>query len=267
MQCHQALQQRAVLRSQHSRLLQKIAACNVEVEESMMTSERLNSCLSELEEAMRRQKDAYEKAVESRNVTGVQLIDRGHISILVACVLLSAEPDMEELLAKEKELQQRLNAQKVKLLDLQPRIEELDEANKTHAASPIYVLYVDLCIAVSICISFRAAQARSKTNTIHRHLDARMPTCIHINTSTGAHSTNEQTHLDGDDLYSKTESGREVAFELIETLGTLQQRLGEISKKERCLRAETIMYKVTKACAVLLLDNAAPANPDAGGAD
>ncbi|OEH79680.1 hypothetical protein cyc_06864 [Cyclospora cayetanensis] len=260
IQCHQALQQRAVLRSQHSRLLQKIAACNVEVEESMMTSERLNSCLSELEEAMRRQKDAYEKAVESRNVTGVQLIDRNDELCLMwersnameyaerrsllatqeaesevmqlrarakelkqqlqiqqkRCRAVPelaeevaslkdelakeksstkrlrlelenphgsrpwrevgrAEPDMEELLAKEKELQQRLNAQKVKLLDLQPRIEELDEANK--------------------------------------------------------------------DLYSKTESGREVAFELIETLGTLQQRLGEISKKERCLRAETIMYK------------------------
>ena len=42
----------------------------------MLTSERLNCCLSDLEESMRRQKDAYARAVESRNVTGVHLIDR-----------------------------------------------------------------------------------------------------------------------------------------------------------------------------------------------
>ncbi|KAL8455072.1 hypothetical protein Emag_001097 [Eimeria magna] len=204
LQCLKALQQRAVLRNQHSRLLQKIAKCNEEVEQSMLTSERLNCCLSEMEETMKRQKDAYERA--NRVILSLLLLQRaasaaaaaelrelsrlksmaGELKHQLQQQQKRPEPPMEDLQAKEKELQKQLRLKQSQLIDLELQLEELD----AHAA-------------VAAAVAAAAAA----------------------------------------ELQKQVSPDRELAFELLQRLGSLRQRLEDIRRKRRCLSSEATMYK------------------------
>ncbi|KAL8431602.1 hypothetical protein ACSSS7_005196 [Eimeria intestinalis] len=265
----------------------------------MLTSERLNCCLSEMEETMRRQKDAYERAVESRNVTGVYLVDRSSSSsshssnrsstfVRFSCVFSelaerrglqatqeaevelsrlksragqlehqlqlqqkrcrelpqlaeektrmvvaagerqegevyceSTAPPIEDLQAREKELQKQLRAKQSHLIDLELQIEELDALNGRQRVQR--GVYVDMNEAGpswsdSICV---------QTFLLLLLLLLMLLLCVSVS----------------EELQKQVSPDRELAVELLQRLGSLRQRLEEIRRKKRCLSSEAIMYK------------------------
>lgn len=49
--------------------------------------------------------------------------------------------------------------------------------------------------------------------------------------------------LGSEDLYKKTQPNRGMAAEVLQRLGALQQRMGEMCRRQRSLASETHMYK------------------------
>lgn len=72
----QAMNQRDALRQDLNRLLSEYRAKQSTVEQQIQEIDKLNVVINNLEKDMLQLKTKYEKAVEDRNVTGVQLIDR-----------------------------------------------------------------------------------------------------------------------------------------------------------------------------------------------
>eukprot|EP00606_Chrysophyceae_sp_TOSAG23-5_P000247 GSChrysophyteH2.ASY1.ANO1.465.1 assembled CDS len=73
---HQAQNHRNTLRQDMNRLLSEYRAKQGQVEQQIMEIDKLNVVINNLEKDMLDLKGKYEKSVEERNITGVQLIDR-----------------------------------------------------------------------------------------------------------------------------------------------------------------------------------------------
>ncbi|PFH36439.1 hypothetical protein BESB_046310 [Besnoitia besnoiti] len=76
LQTQKEVEQRCWLRLEQSRLIQKVKEESRLMEENVIEIDRLNNVINTIEKEMLETKRAYQTAVESRNFTGVQLIDR-----------------------------------------------------------------------------------------------------------------------------------------------------------------------------------------------
>lgn len=90
-----------------------------DVEQQIVRIDRLNSVISNLEKAMLQLKKQYEKAVEDRNHTGIQLIDRND----ELCILYEKSNVHEDTMRKGNE---SLAALDVKIRELQVRERDLE---------------------------------------------------------------------------------------------------------------------------------------------
>lgn len=100
----QAQHQRDALRQDMNRLLSDYRAKQGTVEQQIQEIDKLNIVISALEREMLEIKGKYEKAVEERNITGVQLIDRND----ELCILYERCNQQQEALKKgEVHLQEK----------------------------------------------------------------------------------------------------------------------------------------------------------------
>ncbi|PHJ17293.1 flagellar associated protein [Cystoisospora suis] len=76
LQTQKEVEQRGWLRLEQSRLIQKVKAESQRMEENIIEIDRLNSVINILEKEMLDIKRSYQTAIESRNLTGIQLLDR-----------------------------------------------------------------------------------------------------------------------------------------------------------------------------------------------
>ncbi|KAL8274220.1 hypothetical protein Esti_001809 [Eimeria stiedai] len=260
LQCLKALQQRAVLRNQHSRLLQKIAKCNEEVEQSMLTSERLNCCLSEMEETMRTQKDAYERAVESRNLTGVHLVDRNDELCLMwersnalGKPTLLGKPErgclgqeLSRLKTRVGELKHQLQQQQKRCLELPQLADEVSGLNEQLAKERINTKR--LCLELENPNGGRRwretgrpepsmEDLKAREKELHKQLRAKQSQLIDLELQL------EELDAVNEELQKKVSPDRELGVELLQRLGSLRQRVDDIQRKKRCLSSEALMYK------------------------
>jgi chromosome segregation ATPase len=130
----QAQNQRDALRQDLNRLLSEYRAKQSTVEQQIQEIDKLNVVINNLERDMLGLKAKYERAVEERNVTGVQLIDRND----ELCILYERSNQQQEALRKgeiesirkEEELRLvRLQAEELKrqYATARKRIPELDD--------------------------------------------------------------------------------------------------------------------------------------------
>nr|PIM02676.1 putative flagellar associated protein [Toxoplasma gondii COUG] len=76
LQMQKEVEQRGLLRLEQSRLIQKVKEESQLMEEYVVEIDRLNNVINVLEKEMLNTKRVYQTAIESRNLTGIQLIDR-----------------------------------------------------------------------------------------------------------------------------------------------------------------------------------------------
>ena len=116
---HQNAQsQRDALRQEMNKLLAEYRQKQSVVEQQIQEIDKLNLVINNLEKEMLDLKSKYEKAVEERNVTGVQLIDRND----ELCILYERSNQQQEGL-KRGELELRRREEEARMLKIQ--IEEL----------------------------------------------------------------------------------------------------------------------------------------------
>jgi chromosome segregation ATPase len=114
----QAMNQRDALRQDLNRLLSEYRAKQSTVEQQIQEIDKLNVVINNLEKDMLHLKTKYEKAVEERNVTGVQLIDRND----ELCILYERSNQQQEALHKG-ETESITKEEELRLVRLQ--VEEL----------------------------------------------------------------------------------------------------------------------------------------------
>merc|ERR1712070_392576 len=84
------------LRTEWTRITEKVAALNEQVEQYVIEIDKLNSIINSIEKEMVILRRKYEQAVETRNFTGIQLIDRND----ELCILWEKSNIQEKLLKK-----------------------------------------------------------------------------------------------------------------------------------------------------------------------
>merc|ERR1712139_661879 len=88
------------LRTEWTRITAKGAALNEQVEQYVIEIDKLNSIINSIEKEMVILKRKYEQAVETRNFTGIQLIDRND----ELCILWEKSNIQEKLLKKGEDV-------------------------------------------------------------------------------------------------------------------------------------------------------------------
>ena len=117
--------QRDALRQDMNGLLSEYRAKQSVVEQQIQEIDKLNVVINTMEKEMLELKSRYEKAVEERNVTGVQLIDRND----ELCVLYERSNQQQQAL-KAGELQLLKKTEELRLLRLQT-----EELKRQYAAA------------------------------------------------------------------------------------------------------------------------------------
>ncbi len=118
MSHQQALNQRDGLRQEMNKLLSEYRQKQAVVEQQIQEIDKLNLVINNLEQQMLNLKSRYEKCVEERNTTGVQLIDHND----ELCILYERSNQQQDYL-RSGELELRKKDDEARLLRLQ--IEEL----------------------------------------------------------------------------------------------------------------------------------------------
>lgn len=109
----QAQNQRDVLRQDLNRLLSEYRSKQSMVEQQIQEIDKLNVVINNLEKEMLQIKSRYEKAVEERNLTGVQLIDRND----ELCILYERSNQQQDTL-KRGEMALIKQVEEIRLLTL-----------------------------------------------------------------------------------------------------------------------------------------------------
>jgi len=115
------------LRTDHTRVYNKGTALNEQVEQFVIEIDKLNSILNAIEKEMVVLKRNYEKAVEARNFTGIQLIDRND----ELCILWEKSNIQEKLLKKGEDAMlskdEEIRVLQIELLELERQLQVLQK--------------------------------------------------------------------------------------------------------------------------------------------
>merc|ERR1711937_928253 len=111
------------LQSEKFKITAKAAALNEQVEQYVIEIDKLNSIINSIEKEMVILKRKYEQAVETRNFTGIQLIDRND----ELCILWEKSNIQEKLLKKGEDVmlskQEDIRILKIHLAEVQRQLQ------------------------------------------------------------------------------------------------------------------------------------------------
>lgn len=139
---HQAAQvQRDALRYDTNKSQAEYKKKQEVVDQQIVEIDKLNSIINQLERRMLVLKSSYERAVESRNVAGVQLIDRND----ELCVLYE-KANIQEQTLKQGELGLQKRQEEVRLIKLQVR-----GRVQVQGKDRTVVKYMYICVCVAVC--------------------------------------------------------------------------------------------------------------------
>merc|ERR1719247_3554715 len=133
------------LRTEWTRITAKGAALNEQVEQYVIEIDKLNSIINSIEKEMVILKRKYEQAVETRNFTGIQLIDRNDELCILweksniqekllkkgEDVMLSKEEDIRILKIHEAEVKRQLQVVQKKKPEVEPLADEVDRLKES----------------------------------------------------------------------------------------------------------------------------------------
>lgn len=116
-----------------------------QVEQQIVEIDKLNSIINQAEREMLELKKKYEEAVEARNYTGIQLIDRND----ELCILYE-RVNLQERTSRMGEVEIRKREDEIRMLDLEMReIQRQIEVTRkvlidceSHSVEPFYLLFL-----------------------------------------------------------------------------------------------------------------------------
>merc|ERR1719378_925802 len=115
------------LRTEWTRITAKGAALNEQVEQYVIEIDKLNSIINSIEKEMVILRRKYEQAVETRNFTGTQLIDRND----ELCILWEKSNVQEKLLKKGEDAmlakEEEIRVLQIELVELERQLQVLQK--------------------------------------------------------------------------------------------------------------------------------------------
>ncbi|KDO30765.1 hypothetical protein SPRG_04666 [Saprolegnia parasitica CBS 223.65] len=210
-----------------------------QVEQQIVQIDKLNSIINVTEKDMLRLKKQYEIAVEARNSTGVQLIDRNdELCILYEKCNIQAKTLTDgELAIQEKEQQSRMLH--IKLLDMERQIETI---RKKVPLVPEYASKV-------LSIQHELKQERIVTEMMCRDLETPKNAERSVQPQKGMLLEKELvleevTNL-SDKLRAQAADGRGDTLQLAKKVNTFQVKIKETTRKMMATVSELSMFQAT----------------------
>lgn len=209
---HQNAQnQRDSLRQDMNKLLSEYRQRQGVVEQQIQEIDKLNLVINNLEKDMLELKSRYERAVEERNATGVQLIDRND----ELCILYERSNQQQDAM-KKGELELRRREDEVRLVRLQ-----MEELQRQYSAAEKRLPEIEVCKQQITSLEDELLAERQQTEVLSSQLE-------------DPQNVERWRPLDGEDP---------TIDQLISKSRVLEDRLD--SKREQLLEKELILEEVT----------------------
>mmetsp|Transcript_11549 Transcript_11549/g.30640 ORF Transcript_11549/g.30640 Transcript_11549/m.30640 type:complete len:928 (-) Transcript_11549:60-2843(-) len=200
------------LQNEKSRITSKGSALNEQVEQYVIEIDKLNSIINSIEKEMVVLRRKYEQAVETRNFTGTQLIDRND----ELCILWEKSNIQEKLMKKGEDA---MRARSEELRGLRIDLQEIErQLHVTRGKIPGVPKYVE-----------EVVRLRENVATVRKHTDE-----LSRELENPQSSLRKWRKLGGEDLDPGT---------LRVKIADLEERLND--KKEALLEKELILEEVT----------------------
>lgn len=181
------------------------------VEQQIQEIDKLNLVINNLEKQMLELKSHYEHAVEDRNLTGVQLIDRND----ELCILYERSNQQQEAL-KKGEIELRKKEEEVRLITLQ-----MNELKRQYLAATKRIPEIEKHQNQIVELENRLMLERNETDDLSTQLE-------------DPQNVNRWRPLDGEDL---------TIEQLISKIRILEERLD--IKREQLLEKDLILEEVS----------------------
>ena len=257
----QAQNQRDSLRQDMNRLLSEYRSKQSNVEQQIQEIDKLNVVINNLEREMLELKGKYERAVEERNVTGVQLIDRND----ELCILYERSNQQKEAL-KRGEVDLVKKEEELRLIRLQT-----EELRRQYTAARKRLPEVDVHKSRIQSLEEQLAAERKRTEDLSLQLEdpqnlerwrplhgedpdlEQLTAKIHVLEDRLDRKREQQLEKElvleevgalTERLRSQALAKRETAKEFADQLNELHHRIKETTKKMLASVSELSMYQV-----------------------
>merc|ERR1711959_468880 len=251
------------LRTEWTRITAKGAALNEQVEQYVIEIDKLNSIINSIEKEMVILKRKYEQAVETRNFTGIQLIDRND----ELCILWEKSNIQEKLLKKGeaamltkseeirslkidlKEVKRQLHVVQKKIPEVPKLIDEVMRLREqvANVRKRTDELSLELENPKSVLRKWRGLGGedldlqtlRMKTQDLEERLNDKKESLLEKELIL------EEVAALSDKLRRQAVDGRQGTMELSQKVNVFQARIKDVTRKMMSTVSELSMYQAT----------------------
>merc|ERR1712151_815679 len=251
------------LQNEKTRITGKGAALNEQVEQYVIEIDKLNSIINSIEKEMVILRRKYEQAVETRNFTGIQLIDRND----ELCILWEKSNIQEKLLKKGedamltkaeeirslkidlKEVKRQLHVVQKKIPEVPKLIYEVMRLREqvANVRKRTDELSLELENPKSLLRKWRGLGGqdldlqtlRMKTQDLEERLNDKKESLL------GKELILEEVSALSDKLKTQAVDGRQGTMELSQKVNVFQARIKDVTRKMMATVSELSMYQAT----------------------
>jgi chromosome segregation ATPase len=252
-----------ILQNDKTRITAKGAALNEQVEQYVIEIDKLNSIINSIEKEMVILRRKYEQAVETRNFTGIQLIDRND----ELCILWEKSNIQEKLLKKGedamltkaeelrslkidlKEVKRQLHVVQKKIPEVPKLIDEVMRLREqvSNVRKRTDELSLELENPKSMLRKWRSLGGqdldlqtlRMKTQDLEERLNDKKESLLEKELIL------EEVSALSDKLRQQAVDGRQGTMELSQKVNVFQSRIKDVTRKMMATVSELSMYQAT----------------------
>lgn len=252
-----------ILQNDKTRITAKGAALNEQVEQYVIEIDKLNSIINSIEKEMVILRRKYEQAVETRNFTGIQLIDRND----ELCILWEKSNIQEKLLKKGedamltkaeelrslkidlKEVKRQLHVVQKKIPEVPKLIDEVMRLREqvSNVRKRTDELSLELENPKSLLRKWRSLGGqdldlqtlRMKTQDLEERLNDKKESLLEKELIL------EEVSALSDKLRQQAVDGRQGTMELSQKVNVFQSRIKDVTRKMMATVSELSMYQAT----------------------
>merc|ERR1712070_1268374 len=241
------------LQNERTRITAKGASLNEQVEQYVIEIDKLNSIINSIEKEMVILKRKYEQALETRNFTGIQLIDRND----ELCILWEKSNIQEKLLkkgesamlTKSEEIRRQLHVVQKKIPEVPKLIDEVMRLREQVASVRKRTddLSLELENPKSVLRKWRGLGGedldlqtlRMKTQDLEERLNDKKESLLEKELIL------EEVAALSDKLRQQAVDGRQGTMELSQKVNIFQARIKDVTRKMMGTVSELSMYQAT----------------------
>merc|ERR1719331_3805111 len=251
------------LRTEYTKISAKGSSLNEQVEQYVIEIDKLNSIINTIEREMVVLKRAYEKAVEARNFTGIQLIDRNDELCILweksniqekllkkgEQAMLTKEEEIRSLKIDVKEVKRQLHVVQKKIPEVPKLIDEVMRLREQVGSvrKRTDELSLELENPKSVMRKWRGLGGedldlqtlRMKTQDLEERLNDKKEGLLEKELIL------EEVSALSDKLRQQAVDGRQGTMELSQKVNMFQSRIKDVTRKMMATVSELSMYQAT----------------------